>query len=577
MAVRVRVPLAAHLLNTLSIMNKNLILTLSVLSSLAMTSCSKLGPLSADNFQVTPTPLEANGGLVSATIDANFPAKYMKKKAVVKIIPELRYAGGQVATGEGATFQGEKAMANGQQVPYKMGGRYSMKTDFNYVPDMIKSDLYLTFDARKGKKKVDIPAVKVSYGVLSTSQLYKEAMANDGLCIAPDSFQRIKAQKQEANIKFLINQANLRKTELKNNSVTEFVKMLKQINADREKLNLRNVEVNAYASPEGGFTINDKLAAKRQTTGEGYVKGQLKQNKIQTSVDARYTAQDWEGFQELVQASDLQDKAVILRVLSMYKDPEERERQIRNMSEGFRELATGILPELRRARLTINYEVVGRSDEQIKEQFAADPTQLSSEEILYNATLTDNVNEKTNIYKKATELYDQDYRAYNNLGVLAMQAGNLAEARTYFQKALATSPNAAEANANLGMVALYEGNISEAETLIAKAQEANDINKAVGALNIAKGNYSLAESTLGSYESNMSALAKLMNKNYEGALTTLKNVKHPDAVTDYLMAVVYARQGNNADASTALQAATAKDSRLAQRAAVDLEFANVNK
>jgi len=402
-------------------------------------------------------------------------------------------------------------------------------------------------------------------------------MANDGLCIAPDSFQRIKAQKQEANIKFLINQANLRKTELKNNSVTEFVKMLKQINADREKLNLRNVEVNAYASPEGGFTINDKLAAKRQTTGEGYVKGQLKQNKIQTSVDARYTAQDWEGFQELVQASDLQDKAVILRVLSMYKDPEERERQIRNMSEGFRELATGILPELRRARLTINYEVVGRSDEQIKEQFAADPTQLSSEEILYNATLTDNANEKTNIYKKATELYDQDYRAYNNLGVLAMQAGNLAEARTYFQKALATSPNAAEANANLGMVALYEGNISEAETLIAKAQEANDINKAVGALNIAKGNYSLAESTLGSYESNMSALAKLMNKNYEGALTTLKNVKHPDAVTDYLMAVVYARQGNNADASTALQAATAKDSRLAQRAAVDLEFANVNK
>ena len=261
----------------------------------------------------------------------------------------------------------------------------------------------------------------------------------------------------------------------------------------------------------------------------------------------------------------------------MYKDPEERERQIRNMSEGFRELATGILPELRRARLTINYEVVGRSDEQIKEQFAADPTQLSSEEILYNATLTDNANEKTNIYKKATELYDQDYRAYNNLGVLAMQAGNLAEARTYFQKALATSPNAAEANANLGMVALYEGNISEAETLIAKAQEANDINKAVGALNIAKGNYSLAESTLGSYESNMSALAKLMNKNYEGALTTLKNVKHPDAVTDYLMAVVYARQGNNADASTALQAATAKDARLAQRAAVDLEFANVNK
>ena len=288
-------------------------------------------------------------------------------------------------------------------------------------------------------------------------------------------------------------------------------------------------------------------------------------------------AQDWEGFQKLVQASNLQDKDVILRVLSMYKDPEERERQIRNMSEGFRELATGILPELRRARLTINYEVIGRSDEQIKEQFAADPAQLSSEELLYNATLTDNTNEKVNIYKKTAELYDRDYRAFNNLGVLAMQAGNLSEARTYFQKALATSPNAAEANANLGMVALYEGKIAEAETLIAKAQLANDVNKTVGALNIAKGNYSLAESTLSNYESNMSALAKLMNKNYEGALNTLKNVKNPDGVTDYLMAVAYARQGNNAAATTALQSATAKDSRLAQRAAVDLEFAKLNK
>ena len=558
-------------------MRKNLILTFSVISSLALTSCSKLGPLSADNFTVTPNPLEVTANQVPATIDARFPVKYMKKKAVVTIIPELRYGSGQVAVGERTTFQGEKVRGNDQTVPYKAGGRYSMKTSFGYIPEMLKSELYLTFDARKGKKRVNLPAVKVADGVVSTSQLYKRTMLNDGLCLAPDTFQRVKAQKQEANIKFLINQANLRKSELKNNSIAEFVRMLKNINNDREKLNLRNVEVSAYASPDGGFALNDKLANKRQNTGEEYVKGQLKQNNVQTNIDAHYTAQDWEGFQKLVQASNIQDKDVILRVLSMYKDPQEREQQIRNMSVGFRELATGILPELRRARLIINYEVVGRSDEQIQQQFAQDASKLSADEILYGATLTNNASEAMNYYRKATELYPNDYRAYNNLGILAMQMGNGEQARTYFRNAVSVDANAAEPNANLGLLALKSGNLQEAENLIAKAGSANDINKAVGTLNIAKGNYALAEQNLKGYDINTAALAQLLNRNYAGATATLKNVKHPDAMTDYLTAVVNARQGNTSAAAQALQSAVKKDPSLASYAANDLELAKVEK
>ena len=269
----------------------------------------------------------------------------MKPKAVVTVIPELRYGNGQVAQGKGATFQGEKVMGNDQTISYKMGGRYTMKTAFDYVPDMQKSEMYLTFDARIGKKKVNVPAVKVANGVLATAELYKQTLMNAGGCIAPDSFERVKAQKYEASIKFLINQANLRKSELKNNSVKEFLAMLKKINADREGLNLRNVEVQAYASPDGGYSFNDKLASKRQNATEGYVKKQVKAAKLNTKdIDAHYTAQDWDGFKRLVKASNIQDKDVILRVLEMYKDPEERERQIRNMSEGFRELADGILP-----------------------------------------------------------------------------------------------------------------------------------------------------------------------------------------------------------------------------------------
>ncbi|WP_314311098.1 tetratricopeptide repeat protein [Hoylesella saccharolytica] len=558
-------------------MRKNLILSFSVISSLALTSCSKLGPLSADNFTVTPNPLEVTANQVPATIDARFPVKYMKKKAVVTIIPELRYGSGQVAVGERTTFQGEKVRGNDQVVPYRAGGNYSMKTSFSYVPEMLKSELYLTFDARKGKKRVNLPAVKVADGVVSTSQLYKRTMLNDGLCLAPDTFQRVKAQKQEANIKFLINQANLRKSELKNNSIAEFVRMLKNINNDREKLNLRNVEVSAYASPDGGFALNDKLANKRQNTGEEYVKGQLKQNKVQTNIDAHYTAQDWEGFQKLVQASNIQDKDVILRVLSMYKDPQEREQQIRNMSVGFRELATGILPELRRARLIINYEVVGRSDEQIQQQFAQDASKLSADEILYGATLTNNASEAMNYYRKATELYPNDYRAYNNLGILAMQMGNDEQARTYFRNAVSVDANAAEPNANLGLLALKSGNLQEAENLIAKAGSANDINKAVGTLNIAKGNYALAEQNLKGYDINTAALAQLLNRNYAGATATLKNVKHPDAMTDYLTAVVNARQGNTSAAAQALQSAVKKDPSLASYAADDFELAKVEK
>ena len=238
-------------------MRKNLIYTLSACSVLVFAACSKMGPLSADNFTVTPNPLESQAGQVPATISGMFPEKYMKKKATVTVTPELRYANGQVAKGQSATFQGEKVMGNNQTISYRLGGRYTMKTSFDYVPEMQQSELYLTFDARKGKKTYDVPAVKVATGVISTSELYKKTILTDGGCIAPDSFQRVRAQKQEANIKFLINQANLRKSELKNNSVTEFVKMLKKINDDREGLNIQNVEVQAYASPEGGVKFND--------------------------------------------------------------------------------------------------------------------------------------------------------------------------------------------------------------------------------------------------------------------------------------------------------------------------------
>lgn len=260
-------------------MKKNLILFLSAASVLALASCSsKLGELSADNFKVTPNPLESKGGQVAVTINGTFPEKYLKKKAVVTVVPELRYGNGQAAQGQAATFQGEKVEGNDQTISYKMGGNYTMKANYKYVPEMQKSDLYMTFDAYVGKKKkkVEVPAVKVAEGVIATSELYKNTLAGSGACNAADTFQRVRAQRQEAQIKFLINQANLRKSELKNNSVSEFVKMLKKINAESEKMNLKNVEVLAYASPDGSLNFNDKLAGKRQNVSVDYAQKQVK-------------------------------------------------------------------------------------------------------------------------------------------------------------------------------------------------------------------------------------------------------------------------------------------------------------
>ena len=557
-------------------MRKNLILTLSACSLVLMTSCSKLGKLSADNFSVTPNPLETVGGKVPATVEGQFPEKFMNRKATVTVVPELRYGNGQVAKGQAVTFQGEKVMANHKVISYRLGGRYTMKTVFDYVPAMQKSDMYLAFDARIGNSKVNVPAIKVATGVIATAELYRKAMQQGGACLALDSFQRVIDHKQEANVKFLINQANLRSNELKNNSVREFVSMLKRINADREKLAIKNVEVQAYASPEGGFTFNDKLANKRQNVSEGYVKQQLKGTNLQTDIDAHYTAQDWEGFMKLVQASKIQDKDVILRVLSMYKDPQEREQQIRNMSEGFRELADGILPELRRSRLIINYQTIGRSDQQIKQQYATDPTKLSLEELLYAASLTNDVKAKKAIYKKTTELYDRDYRAYNNLAALALNEGDEHTANSYLSQALQANRKAPEAYANKAYINLTHGEIAEAEHNLADATESNGFNEIIGNLHIARGNYANATDELFN-DNNSAALAQLLNKNYVAAEQTLKAIKQPNGLTYYLFAVLNARQGKNDTAANYLKEALQKDPSLAEYAKNDLELAKVNK
>ena len=551
-------------------MIKKLYLPLVALLVIALSSCGKMGELSSDYFTTNPEVLEAVGGKVPVTITGKFPEKYFKKNAIVEVTPVLRWNGGE-AKSQPATFQGEKVQGNDQTIAYKAGGTYTMKANFDYVPEMAKSELYLDFKIKRGKKEYTIPSVKIADGVIATSELPTVGSAN--AAYAPDAFQRIIKQAQEAQIMFLIQQANLRASELKSAAMKDFNKKVVEVNGDTKNYKLNNIEVSAYASPDGGVKLNTGLAESRQNNAQKYLNKELKKGKISTQVDTKYTAQDWDGFQTLVSKSNIQDKDLILRVLSMYQDPEQRETEIKNISSVYKTLADEILPQLRRARLTANYDVIGRSDEEINEAFDKDAKVLSNEELLYAATLTSDNARKEAIYKKTTELYPADARAYNNLGKMAYAAGDLAKAEGYFKQALSKNANSAEANTNLGLIELNKGNVANAENYLSKSTGADAANEALGNLYIKQGQYDRAVNAFGDVKTNSAALAQILAKDYNKAKNTLAAVKNPDAYTDYLMAIVGART-NNADLVKSSMAKVAqKDAALAAKAQLDREFA----
>ena len=550
-------------------MNRKFLLPFLMLAAiLAFSSCSnKLKPLTEEYIKAEPQPLEAIGGQVPVTINATIPAKWFNKKAVVTVTPVLRYAGGE-AWGTAYTYQGEKVKGNNQVVPFKEGANVTMKSSFAYKPEMKKSELYLTFDAKIKNKTVKLPDVKIGEGVIATSELADAATAN--AAIAADKFQRIIKEAHDASIMFLIQQAELRSKELKKSEVSDWKNLVK--NADEAPNQNVAIEIQAYASPDGGVKLNTGLAERREKNTDKYLAKELKKMKVDVPVDAKYTAQDWEGFQELVSKSNIQDKDLVLRVLSMYSDPEQRENEIKNISSVFSTLAEEILPQLRRSRLVANIEIIGKSDDEITALAKNDPKALNIEEILYAATLTNDNAEKTRIYNKASELYPNDYRTWNNVGMMAFRAGDLAKAEQMFNKANSVKNNP-ESNMNLGLIALTKGDQAKAQQLFGSASGVAELGEALGVLYLKQGEWAKAANSFGSVKSNNAALAQILTKDYSKASQTLNAVPNPDATTSYLKAIVAARTNDANGVVSNLKAAIAKDSSMAKEAAKDLEFA----
>ena len=549
-------------------MKKSLKVFASVMAFAILTSCGTA--VQPEQVTVNPSPLAVVGNLVEADITGTFPVKKFGTKAVLTVTPVLKYNGTE-AVGQSVTYVGEKAKENGTVVSYKEGGKFSLKASFEYVPEMAKSELYLRFTAKSGNKTVVIPDMKIADGVLSTAKI---AEAEDiPAQVTSDKFQRIIQEVQEADIKFLIQQSSLRNSELKAQALKDLNAAIKDADTTANKA-INKLEVAGYASPDGEEDLNAKLANARQANAQKYLQKQLKKAKVNATVESNVTAEDWAGFQAAMEASNIQDKELVLRVLSMYTDPEEREAQIKNLSVAFKTIADEVLPALRRSRLILTTDLIGKSDEEIAALAANDPAALNVEELLYAATLTTNNDEKLDIYKKAVAQYANDYRTHNNLGMVYFAQGNLAEANRCYAKALQLEPNNPDVNYNAGLAAMAENDLEKAEAYLGKAAGTEgDLNAAMGTLYTMKGDYAAAEKAYGNTASNNAAVQQILNEEYEAALQTLAKVEKPNATTAYLTAVVGARQNNRDAVYANLKVAVERDANLKAKAQNDIEFA----
>lgn len=557
-------------------MNRSIRFSLFAAAAVVMlTGCNKkLGQFQADYFSVNPNPLEVVGDRVPATVSAKIPAKFFVKNAQVTVTPYLVYDGGEISS-QPYAFQGEKVRGNSPVISYENGGNVTIPVMYNYSPEMLKSTLQLAFLVQQGGKQYVLPRVTVAEGVVATGALADAKSVSPAL--APDKFQRVINEKYNADIHFLINQANIRDAQANSADMKSLNSQIANAAADSTR-QIAEINVSSYASPEGSLDFNTKLAEKRENATTAFVKGNLKKDNVTEfgELTANFTPEDWEGFQKLVAASNIQDKELILSVLSMYKDPEQREKEIRNLSSIFDQLADQILPQLRKSRITASINVIGKSDQELMDYFQKSPEKLTVDELLYTATLYDNNADKKKVYNKAAELYPNDYRAYNDLGLAQYIDGDYDAARSNFAQAARLNPAASEPQMNLGLVSLLNKDYRQANQKFGSAAGLDELGDAMGTYYLMTGDANSAVRAFGDAKSNNAALAQILTKNYSKAKSTLGSINNPDAMTYYLTAILGARTNNDSMVSSNLRQAVKLDRTLAQRALNDLEFKNFN-
>lgn len=543
---------------------------------MVLASCSKPPEDLTDvQHDVNPSPLVVKAGKVNAQINLTFPAKFIPKKAVVELIPVLSYEGGEVE-GKSVTVQGEKVEDNFTSISYGNGGSIAVPVSFDYQKDMRLSDLSVKAKITIGSKEYTTPPYKVADGINAVETLVIDEQSAPAL--GDDKFQRVIPDAAKADIHYIIQQAYIRGSELREDDIKALKDFIKEAQ-NAENKEFAGVDISSYASPDGPRDLNKRLAERREGSADSFIERELKRAKVDAAseegfIDSKYTPEDWEGFKEELEASNVEDKDLILRVLSMYSDPEVREKEIKNLSAAYKELAEDILPKLRRSKLAVNVNVIGRSDEEISELAENNPSELNEEELLYAATLVDDSDAKLDIYKKVTSVYPKDWRGYNDMGYVYFKTMKFDDAEKAFKKAADIDESVPEVQNNLGAIALVNGDVAKAKEYFGKAAGAGDeLTYNMGLVNIHEGNYAAAVKNLGNSASNNAALAKILTEDYKGALATLNSVDKPICMTDYLKAIVGAKTNDKDLVIASLKAGVDKNEDLKDLAKTELVFA----
>lgn len=548
-----------------------------IIAAAVLSSCSGLNKMKKNaglvNYDVVPEVLETHAGKVDVTIKGTFPEKYFDKNTVLEATPVLTYQGGETAF-EKVTVQGESVQANNQVIK-NSGGNFTYTNSVPFKEEMMVSDLVLRITATRKGTVLEFDPIKLADGVIATSTLVEEYPMPIAM---KDNFQRIIPEDKMADIHYLINMANITNTELKSEDIEALKEYISLVQAN-ERLEFTGTSISSYASPDGELDFNEKLAGKRGETAQGYVKREFEKSKIEditkdAFLTSKSTAEDWEGFKTEVGNSNIQDKELILRVLSMYSDPVVREREIKNMASAFEALKVDILPKLRRSKITVNVNKIGLTDEEIIEAINSDPTQLNIEELLYAATLTTDVKEQLKYYEIAANQVPKCIRAHNNVGVSNMKLGNIDAAKTAFEKAQAIQNNDVVKN-NLGFVALVQGDNTKAEEYFTSMTASTKESRfGLGVIALKRGEYDKAVNFFGNDANINNALALTLKGDLNKAKVMLDGMEMCKCGRpSYLKAVIGARMDNKEYTLSSLREAIEFNAEWKEYAKKDIEFA----
>lgn len=524
-------------------------------------------------LEVNPSPVVLQGDEVSIDITGNFPPKYFAKKVTVEATPVLVWDGGEAAF-ETVKFQGVDAAGNGTVVSWENGKSISYMAKVPYEAAMKdNARLELRMSGAQGDKTGDFPAVELSLGVMATQDLVQP---DEQFVIAPDNFQRVMTYVQDLTFNYNYQSSAVKRAEY-NDEDWKAAKDLMALAASADSVSVVGVATSSYASPEGEINLNEDLAMKRANSANKAVSRELARKKIdldEAALRAMPKGEDWEGFKKAMRASEIADKDLILRVLEMYSDKNKREEEIKNIAKTYSEIEERILPDLRRSQVAITYTVSGYTDEELVDMSKNNADMLTVEELLFAATLFDELNDQLEVYQNTTRVHADDFRGHNNVGVTLMAMGRMKQAGDAFGAAQTLNSGNGIVQTNVGALARQNGDMDAAETAYGKASGSPELSYNKGVLAIAQGNYGRAISSMGNNTSLNLALAKILNDDANGARTTLENSGDDSAMASYLLAICAARLKDNAGVKKNIDAALAKDPTLRARAQNDLEFRN---